>query len=71
MTAARDDWSSWIVGALMGLLAILGLLLASRAEERAFEWFGLLVFACAVLVIFALIRRATAPGDGAGPDTGG
>ena len=53
----RDDWSPWIVGGLMGLLALFGLMLASRAEEPAFEAFGLLVFVCGVLVIVALIHR--------------
>lgn len=59
-----DEIGSWVVGVLMGLLSLFGLFLASRAEDRVFEWFGLLVFLCGVAVIFALIRKATEPRNG-------
>jgi len=59
----------WAMGVVAGLVALAGLILASRAEDRAFEIFGLLVFLAGVLTIFALIRAATRPerlrgGDG-------
>jgi hypothetical protein len=50
---------SWIMGAVMGLVALLGLFLASGARDGAFYYFGLAVFAFAVLFIFGMIVRAT------------
>lgn len=51
----------WAMGVVAGLVSLVGLILASRAHDRMFEIFGLLVFLCGVLVIFALIREATRP----------
>ncbi|GBD42872.1 hypothetical protein HRbin40_00332 [bacterium HR40] len=52
----------WIFGALMGVLAFLGLLFASRAQDTAFELFGYLLFLFGVVTIFVLIHRNTRPG---------
>ncbi len=62
----------WAMGVVAGVVALFGLLLASRAEDRMFEIFGLVVFLAGVLTIFALIREATRPerlrgGDGGAP----
>jgi hypothetical protein len=50
---------SWILGAVMGLVALFGLFLASRAHDGTFYYFGLAVFAFAVLFIYGMIVRAT------------
>ena len=49
----------WIVGAIMGVFALFGLLVASRAHEGAFHYFGLGLFALGVIAIFAMILRDT------------
>lgn len=51
----------WILGAAMGVLSLLGLFMASFAADAVFYGTGLGVFAFGVVVIFWLIRRATAP----------
>ena len=51
---------TWIVGAVMGVVALLGLFLASRAHDDMFGYFGLAVFAFGVLFIFGMVLR----GDG-------
>ncbi len=50
---------AWVVGAATGLVALIGLFVASRAHEGAFYYLGLAVFALAVAAIFAMIVRAT------------
>jgi hypothetical protein len=59
---ALGEMGNWIYGGLLGLLAFLGLLLASRAQDAAFEWTGLALFAFAVLLIFGLVHRNTGRG---------
>ena len=49
--------SAWILGIVMGLLSLLGLVIASQAVDQAFYWTGLLFFVFGVLFIFALIGR--------------
>jgi hypothetical protein len=49
----------WVFGALMGLLSLLGLVLASRAHDQTFYLVGLLLFAFGVGFIFWLIARNT------------
>jgi hypothetical protein len=51
--------ASFVTGAIMGLLSIIGLLLASRAHDGTFYVFGLLLFLFGVLFVFALIHRHT------------
>lgn len=50
---------AWVLGAAAGIVALVGLFLASRAQDGAFYYFGLAVFAAAVLFIFGMILRAT------------
>jgi hypothetical protein len=47
------------MGAVMILVALLGLFLASRAHDTMFGYFGLAIFAFGVLFIFGMILRAT------------
>lgn len=51
--------SAWILGIAMGLISLVGLVLASRAVDQAFYWTGLLFFLFGVLFIFGLIGRRT------------
>jgi len=53
--------AQWIFGALMGILSLFGLLLASRAEDGMFSVFGWLLFVFGLVIIFVLIHRATDP----------
>ena len=56
--------STWILGAVMGLISLMGLIMASAAVDRAFYYTGLLFFAFGVLFIFALIGRSGGGGEG-------
>jgi len=47
----------WVLGVLMGLLSLIGLFLASAAEDSVFYGFGLACFVFGVVVIFSLIHR--------------
>lgn len=49
--------SSWLVGILVAAIGLLGLILASRAEDGALALFGGALFVFAVLFEFGLIRR--------------
>ena len=53
----------WIRGIFMGLLALVGLVMASKAVDATFYWVGLLFFVFGVGFIFALIGRADMSGD--------
>jgi hypothetical protein len=53
----RETVGPWIVGALMALLSLFGLAMASRATDAAFYGVGLLFFLFGVLFIFGLIGR--------------
>lgn len=48
---------TWILGGVMGLLALVGLGLASRAADDVIYGTGLGLFAFGVLFIFFLIHR--------------
>jgi hypothetical protein len=50
--------SSWLFGSVIAILGFLGLLAAARALDQGIEYFGLALFAFAVLFDFGLIRRA-------------
>jgi hypothetical protein len=50
--------SSWLFGSVIAVLGFLGLLAAARALDQGIEYFGLALFAFAVLFDFGLIRRA-------------
>ncbi len=57
-TGMKDDTTGpWILGAVMGLIALLGLFLASRAQDDIFYATGLGLFVFGVLFIFFLINR--------------
>jgi hypothetical protein len=45
----------WVLGASIGLLSLIGLALASAAEDRVLP--GLALFGFSVLFIFGLINR--------------
>lgn len=55
--AMSGDIGSWVLGGVMALLALLGLGLASHAEDDVFYGTGLGLFAFGVLFIFFLIHR--------------
>ncbi len=59
MREGGAEMRDWIVGAVMGAIALFGLMLASQAHEGAFYWFGLALFALGVIAIFGMILRAT------------
>ncbi len=52
-----DRISSWIIGALAGLIGILGLFAAARASDGTMLWVGLTVFAWAIAFGFWLMKR--------------
>ncbi len=58
---------AWVLGGVMGLLGLFGLVIASRAEEEMFAFFGYGLVALAIAVIFTLIHRYT----GTPPEDGG
>lgn len=51
--------ASCVFGAIMGILSIVGLLLASGAHDSMMYVAGLLLFLFGVAMIFGLIHRAT------------
>ncbi len=67
-----DSVGSWIVGAAMSLLALLGLFLAARAADPAIYIAGLALFVTGVLFVFVLIRLGSGngrrPASGSRPD---
>ena len=50
---------AWILGIIMGLVALLGLIMASAAVDSIFYGTGLALTAFGVLFIFALIKQNT------------
>lgn len=56
----------WIFGAIMGLLSLLGLFLASRSHDQTFYAVGLLFFLFGLGFIFWLIARNTGHPKGSG-----
>lgn len=54
----------WLLGALYGLIGLIGLLLASRAGTGLLYWLGLGVFVAAVLTIFGMIRAGFDAAEG-------
>jgi hypothetical protein len=49
--------STWLVGIMVAAIGLLGLVLASRAEDGPLALFGGALFVFAVLFEFGLIRR--------------
>jgi hypothetical protein len=56
--------AQWIFAVLMGLLSVLGLLVASRAHDPMLHFAGLLFFAFGVGFIFWLIAKSTGQPSG-------
>lgn len=56
---SNDTASSWILGIVMGLLALLGLVMASHAVDPVFYGTGLALSAFGVLFVFFLIKQNT------------
>ncbi|MGH1483643.1 MAG: hypothetical protein ACRBM6_33970 [Geminicoccales bacterium] len=54
-----DRTGAWILGVIMGLLALLGLIMASGAVDPIFYGTGLAMTAFAVLFVFVLIKQNT------------
>ncbi|HYD32306.1 MAG TPA: hypothetical protein VEB64_15800 [Azospirillaceae bacterium] len=48
----------WIAGGVLGLTALLGLFLASRAADEEFYFLGWFLFISGVVLIFVLIKRS-------------
>jgi hypothetical protein len=59
--------AAFVVGAIMGVIALLGLFLASRAHDGMFYVFGLLLFLFGVVFIFSLIAKHTGQPEKAEP----
>ncbi len=55
--APDDAIGPWVLGALMALLSLFGLFMASGATDPAFYGVGLLFFLFGVLFVFGLIGR--------------
>ncbi|MGI9417780.1 MAG: hypothetical protein ACR2RA_08090 [Geminicoccaceae bacterium] len=55
----NDTTGAWILGIIMGLVALLGLIMASAAVDSIFYGTGLALTAFGVLFIFALIKQNT------------
>jgi tetrahydromethanopterin S-methyltransferase subunit B len=53
----KDLVSSWVMGGFVGVLGLVGLVMASGARDDAIYGFGLGVFVFAVLFVFLLIKR--------------
>ncbi len=48
-----------IQGAVMALMSLFGLFLASRAQDAMFGFFGSMIFAFGLVAIFVIIHRST------------
>jgi hypothetical protein len=53
----EDTIGPWILGTAMGLLGLIGLALASAAEDAVLYGTGLALFLFGVLFVFGLIHR--------------
>ncbi|MGQ0675243.1 MAG: hypothetical protein ACT4N4_04045 [Rhodospirillales bacterium] len=47
----------WIAGGVIGLVGVLGLFLSASAHDATFYYLGLAVFALAVLIVGAMVKR--------------
>lgn len=53
-----ETTGKWILGGLIGILALVGLIASANAADQAFYYGGLGVFVVSVLVIFVMIDNA-------------
>ncbi|NBC33570.1 MAG: hypothetical protein GVY13_12925 [Alphaproteobacteria bacterium] len=51
---------NWVMGGVIGFLGLLGLFMASRAEDDMFYFAGILLFVFAIFFVFRLIGKYTA-----------
>lgn len=51
----------WIMGAIMVVLALIGLFMAAKAEDAVFQFGGWIFFGFGVIYVFTLINRLTGP----------
>ena len=54
-----ETTGAWILGVIMGLIALLGLIMASGAVDGVFYGTGLALTVFGVFFIFALIKQNT------------
>lgn len=57
--STNNTVGAWILGIVMGLLALLGLIMASAAVDPIFYGTGLVLSAFGILFIFVLIKENT------------
>jgi predicted exporter len=55
----RKAMVSWAIGAVMAVLAVVGLFLASGAQDSTMEWVGLLLTIFGIGYIYRLIIENT------------
>ncbi len=55
----NDTFGAWTLGIIMGLVALLGLIMASDAVDAVFYGTGLALTIFGVLFIFVLIKQNT------------
>jgi hypothetical protein len=53
-----DLVSSWVMSVFVGVLGLVGLLMAANARDAAIYGFGLGVFVFAILFVFFIVKRA-------------
>jgi hypothetical protein len=58
-----DGTGKWIAGGGVGVLGVIGLFLASGADDRGIYVFGLALFAFAIFYVFALIKQGFDAGE--------
>ncbi|MBM3600374.1 MAG: hypothetical protein FJX35_19410 [Alphaproteobacteria bacterium] len=51
------DVSKWIVGAAVAVLALIGLIVAAKAQDSTMYWVGLAIFVFAIGFIFNMVKR--------------
>jgi hypothetical protein len=56
---AMQGSGKWVLGALVGLLGLVGLFAASRAHDADMYLFGLIFFVATLIFIFGLIGSST------------
>lgn len=49
----------WIMGAIMVVVALIGLFMAAKAEDAVFHFGGWIFFAFGVFYVFVMINRLT------------
>ncbi len=55
------DLGRWLGGIAMGVLALLGLIIMSRAADTMFGFFGVMIFLFGIAIIVVFVHQATTP----------